>query len=222
VPQTFKKKIKYAAASPVLAAYLRGLAWTSRRRVRGMDKIRPFLDAGQPIIPVFWHRQNIPAAIFLLDWRAEGLKTGFLASPSRDGEIAARVFGRRGVRVIRGSSSRTGAQAIRDLYHCVARDGISPASTPDGPRGPIYEFKVGPLMLSQMTGAPVVPMAAVASRYRELKSWDRCMVPKWFGTLSLTVGEPVHVEKGLSMAGMQAMAAELGEELKALENAAAV
>ena len=101
--------------------------------------------------------------------------------------------------MIRGSSSRTGAQAMRDLYLAVSRHHISPANTPDGPRGPIFEFKPGPLMLAQMTGAPILPMACAAKRCKQLDSWDRFILPGWFNTLVVVIGEPVFVQKGLPM-----------------------
>lgn len=170
----------------------------------------------RPFIPCYWHQQNLGCAIYLLSLRRPNFNPGFLVSPSRDGEIPARIFADWGVHVIRGSSSRTGAQAIRDLYLAVGRDNISPANTPDGPRGPVFEFKPGPLMLAQMTGAPILPMACAARRYKQLDSWDRFILPGWFNTLVVTIGQPVFIQKGLSMAELEPQRQQLETTLKAL------
>lgn len=215
-PLSLRKRFKYAIAAPVLTGYLRGLEATARRRVDGLKHIEPFLADGRPVIPCFWHQQIIAAAVSLLELRPKGLNLGFLVSPSRDGEIPAKVFSRRGVAVIRGSSSRTGARAMRDLYLAISRDGISPCNTPDGPRGPLYHFKTGPLMLAQMTGAPVVPVAAAASRYRQFNSWDRFRLPKWGCRLALVFGEPRFVDKQTPAEQLETGAASLGEDLMRL------
>ena len=214
--KSLKKRVKYGIAGPILHNYLSGLLRTSKRSTQGYDRVEKLIADRQAIIPCYWHQQNISCAISLLDWRQYGLKAGFLISPSNDGEAPAKEFARRGAAVIRGSSSRTGASAIRDLYRCIKVDGISPANTPDGPRGPIYEYKIGSLMLAQMTGAPIVPMAAACSRYWQFNSWDKFILPKWFSHIVLAIGEPVYVEKNRSMTELEALAKKTGAQLMQL------
>lgn len=213
----WRKRLKYAIAAPVLKAYLWGLRRTSAIRVHGEQHLASLLGK-QPFIPCYWHQQNLGCAIYLLSLRTPNFNPGFLVSPSRDGEIPARIFQDWGAQVIRGSSSRTGAQAIRDLYLAISRDNISPANTPDGPRGPIFEFKAGPLMLAQMTGAPILPMACAARRGKQLHSWDRFILPRWFNTLVVSIGEPVYVPKGLSMAELEPRRRQLEITLKTLSD----
>lgn len=210
------KRLKYAIATPVLKTYLWGLRKTTKIRVHGEEHLQTLLAGRRPFIPCYWHQQNLGCAVYLLSLNAPDLNVGFLVSPSRDGEIPARIFRQLGVHVIRGSSSRTGAQAIRDLYLAVSRDNVSPANTPDGPRGPIFEFKPGPLMLAQMTGAPILPMACAVRRYKQLNSWDRFILPGWFNTLVVTIGKPVIVQKGLSMADLEPQRRQLESGLKNL------
>ncbi|HEX7025700.1 MAG TPA: lysophospholipid acyltransferase family protein [Gammaproteobacteria bacterium] len=215
----WRKRLKYAIAAPVLKTYLWGLRKTSTIQVHGEHHLTA-LSGSRPFIPCYWHQQNLGCAIFLLSVRTPNFNPGFLVSPSRDGEIPARIFRDWGVQVIRGSSSRTGAQAIRDLYLAVSRDNISPANTPDGPRGPIFEFKPGPLMLAQMTGAPILPMASAARRCKQLNSWDRFILPGWFNTLVVAVGEPVFVQKGLSMGELEPQRRQLETTLRTLTDQA--
>ena len=212
----WQKKIKYSLAQPILHAYLSGLLSTTKRVTNGFEHIEPLIAEQQPFIPCYWHQQNICCAAFILDWLKDGFKAGFLVSPSKDGEVPAKEFKRRGATVIRGSSSRTGASAMRDLYQIIKNEKVSPANTPDGPRGPIYEFKTGPLMLSQMTGAPIVLMAATCSSFWQFNSWDKFMLPKWFSKLTLSIGEPVYINKSVPMAELDEMAEELSDSLSNL------
>ncbi len=208
---SLRKKLKYWLAEPLLRTYLRGLQRSSTLQISGAKHLDELLV--RPFIPCYWHQQNLICALYLLKLKERGIKSGFLVSPSRDGEIPAKVFSSWGAEVIRGSSSRTGAQAMRELYLAITQKGISPGNTPDGPRGPIFEFKSGPLMLAQMTGAPVVPMAGAARSYKQLKSWDRFILPGWFNRLAIHVGEPVYIDKSLSMNELEPIRMQLQQQL---------
>src|SRR5208337_4610625 len=79
-----------------------------------------------------------------------------------------------GGEVIRGSSTYTGARALRDYYQALVHEGISPAITPDGPRGPAWKFKPGAILLSQLSQRPIIPMAYAASRALKIKWSSNC------------------------------------------------
>lgn len=217
---TWLKKFKYRIAEPVLSFYLNRLRNTVALEVHGQEPVLNLIQQGKPFIPCFWHQQNLPCAFYLLDLRKHGLKAGFLVSPSRDGEAPANIFRRWGGHVVRGSSSRTGAQAMRELYLIITRDKVSPSNTPDGPRGPLFECKPGPLLLAQMTQVPVVPLAAAADRYRQFNSWDRFIMPKWGARLCIMVGEPIHVAKGLPINDLEPLRLQLQQRLMELTAAA--
>jgi lysophospholipid acyltransferase (LPLAT)-like uncharacterized protein len=102
------------------------------------------------------------------------------------------------VEVIRGSSTHTGARALRDYYQLLVKDNVSPVITPDGPKGPRFGFKPGALLLSQISGRPMVPMAYAASR-AWLFAWDKFVLPWPFARIAISIGEPVWVEKGVAM-----------------------
>jgi lysophospholipid acyltransferase (LPLAT)-like uncharacterized protein len=209
-------------AEPVLSVYLAGLRRTARLEEYEQHRaVHDLIERHQPFIPCYWHQQILLCAIYLVDLKVKhDFNAGFLVSPSRDGEIPARLLRRWGAHVIRGSSSRTGAQAMRDLYIAVTRDGVSPSNTPDGPRGPRFESKPGPLLLSQMTGAPVVPMAAAADSYRQLNSWDRSVIPKWGARMTVVVGAPMTVDKKLRMTELEPLRQSLQDQLNNLTAAA--
>lgn len=108
-----------------------------------------------------------------------------------------------GAVAIRGSSNRTGARALKDMYTTIVKDKVSPVTTSDGPTGPIHEFKQGAIMLAQLTQSPMLPIAYMASRYWELKSWDKFIIPKPFSRIVIAVGEPHMIGKKLNAEEME-------------------
>ncbi len=115
-----------------------------------------------------------------------------LISTSRDGEILAGLVERFGFEVVRGSSSRKGASAIRQLAEVIAR-GQDVVITPDGPRGPAYELGQGIVYLAQQSGAQVVPVNLEFSSCWRIKSWDRFILPKPFSEVQVILGPPHRV-----------------------------
>jgi lysophospholipid acyltransferase (LPLAT)-like uncharacterized protein len=117
-----------------------------------------------------------------------------LVSHSHDGELIARMLARFGYRTIRGSSSKGGARAVREMLDQVQQDSVI-VITPDGPRGPRHSMNPGLSWLARETGFPVVPMGYACDKAWYLKSWDRFTLPKFGARLVLSYGEPVRVSK---------------------------
>jgi lysophospholipid acyltransferase (LPLAT)-like uncharacterized protein len=122
---------------------------------------------------------------------------------------------RLGGEVIRGSSSHTGARALRDYYQALAHDGISPAITPDGPRGPPWKFKPGAILLAQMSQRPIIPLAYAASRAWAIL-WDHFVIPKPFARVAIVVGPAVYVGKGLNAEGLATLQLDMERNLENL------
>jgi lysophospholipid acyltransferase (LPLAT)-like uncharacterized protein len=114
--------------------------------------------------------------------------------------------------VIRGSSTRTGARALRDYYQLLVHEGISPVITPDGPTGPRFVFKPGALMLAQLSGRPLLPMAYAASR-AWFFGWDRFVLPWPFSRVAVAIGAPVWIDRGVSL-GDAAIVQELQHRMQ--------
>jgi lysophospholipid acyltransferase (LPLAT)-like uncharacterized protein len=127
-----------------------------------------------------------------------------------------------GIRAIRGSATRTGAQAMQALYSAIKKEGVCPANSPDGPKGPAREFKAGTILLAQLTQTPVVPLAYAADKAWRLKSWDRFVIPKPFSRIKIVVGEPIYVQKKLSKDEQEAVRQQaetaLNDALRDAEN----
>jgi len=191
--KNIKQRLKFALLTPLLKLLV-NIIWSSCRvKIVGQNNMDRVLASGKAVIPCYWHQQHLFCGWYMLKQLKHGLKVGFLISPSKDGEIPAKIVAARGARVIRGSSTRTGAHALREMYQLIARDGVSPVTTSDGPTGPIFKFKPGAAMLSRMTGAPMLPLACAAANAWYLGSWDKFMLPKPFTRVVVAVGEPVQV-----------------------------
>ena len=133
-----------------------------------------------------------------------------LISASRDGDLLADAIQRFGYDVVRGSSSRLGASALRQLNEVLAA-GRDVVITPDGPRGPAYELGPGIIFLAQKTGAAVLPMNLEFSHCWRLGSWDQFIVPRPFAKVRVLVGQPHRV-------GTTSTSEEFERERLALQN----
>ena len=173
--------------------------------VAGSEHVDSLLAEPRPVLVSFWHNRLFAFSYFVYRrLHRRGIDLTLLASQSRDGELVTRVAKGWGLNVVRGSASRGGVAALRGLHRAVTRGGSSPIMIPDGPRGPLYHFKVGVAVLAQTSRAPILPFGIAANRFFNLKSWDRIIVPWPFSRVAITVGEPQVVERGLSEEELEA------------------
>ncbi len=214
------RRLSYRLLVPLALALIRAVwAWCRVTRVAGAQHIGAALERAPSFIPVYWHQHQLFCVKFLLKQRAAGVHLGFLISPSVDGEIGAMLVRRIGGVVIRGSSSHTGARALRDYYQALAHEGVSPAITPDGPRGPPRRFKPGAILLAQLSQRPIVALSFAASRAWKIQ-WDRFVIPMPFARVAIVVGAPIYVARGLDAAGLARLQGELEQRLQALSDEA--
>ena len=206
----------YKVLVPVGLSMVR-LVWRLSRvkRILGSEHISAALERAPSFIPVYWHQHQLFCVKHLLEQRHAGLKLGFLISPSVDGEIGAMIVRSMGGIVIRGSSSYTGARALRDYYQALTHENVSPAITPDGPRGPPWKFKPGAILLAQLSGRPMIPMSYAASSAWKIK-WDRFVIPRPLSRIVIAVGEPVYVPKGLNAAGLERLQLDMEQRLQSV------
>jgi cation diffusion facilitator family transporter len=186
----------------------------------GFERARAAVRESKSLIPVFWHQHLLFGARALLDLRDDGLKVGFLISASVDGTAPAMLVQRIGGHVIRGSSTHTGARALRDYYETIVKQQVSPAITPDGPRGPVHEFKPGAVVLAQLTGRPILPISIAASRTWRFRTWDEFELPLPFCRVVIAYGEPVRMPRGLDAESLARMQVEMARTLQELQGEA--
>lgn len=183
---------------------------TTRYQTVSPETFREFKHGGQPVIYVLWHGRLLPLTY---GRRGEGVVA--LISRNRDGEYIARIVERWGFETVRGSSSRGGMAALRDLVRKV-REGKSIAITPDGPRGPREQMKPGAVILAQLSGAPIIPAAASAERAWWFGRWDRFLIPQPFSRIRVAYGEPLFVPRQLGDGSLESYQAEVQARLDAL------
>lgn len=131
----------------------------------------------------FWHQCVLPCTYY---FRRTGAT--ILISQSFDGELITRVLELFGYRAVRGSSTRGGQQGLIGLSR-VLEAGTPAIFTADGPRGPIYKAKMGPVKLAQLTGAPIGSFHLQPQKAWTMRSWDRFLVPRPFTRIAVSWGQ---------------------------------
>ncbi len=169
---------------------------------------RIFGEGAGPEIYCFWHQCVLPCAVY---FRRTGAT--ILISRSFDGELITRTLELFGFRAVRGSSSRGAREGLLGLKK-VIESGTPAIFTADGPRGPIYETKMGPIKLAQMTGAPIGGFHLEPEHAWAVNSWDRFLVPLPFTRIVVSWARWTHVPANLHADCFEAKRAELNDALE--------
>src|SRR4030095_15953383 len=141
----------------------------------------------EPSVYSFWHRCVFPCA-----WLFRGWGFRVMTSQSFDGEYIARIIHKFGFGAVRGSSSRGAVRALLEMRREVEQV-HTVAFTIDGPRGPKYIAKPGPVLVSKATGVPMGAFHIALANAWILKTWDAMMIPKPFTTALVRVATPMYV-----------------------------
>ncbi|MFZ0393756.1 MAG: lysophospholipid acyltransferase family protein [Terracidiphilus sp.] len=156
----------------------------------------------------FWHQCVLPTALYYRRTHAV-----ILISRSFDGELITRTLRLFGFDAVRGSSSRAGGEGLRGLKR-VIESGRPAIFTADGPRGPIFQTKMGPIKLAQTTGAPIGAFHFQPERTWVINSWDRFLVPKPFTRIVVSWAQWTRAGAELSNEEMESKRAELNAALE--------
>jgi len=179
--------------------------------------VEKLVEEKPTVVLAGWHEGLLLSGSFLLERVvARGFPLAMLVSLSRDGEILARVVERLGIATVRGSTSRGGLSSLRRLYRILSKSGRSVGLAPDGPRGPARHCQPGALLLAQLAGVPLLPIAGAADRAWRLGSWDRMFVPKPFARIAICIGEPLLVAPDLGSPELAVEAEKLARLLDEL------
>jgi lysophospholipid acyltransferase (LPLAT)-like uncharacterized protein len=188
-------------------------------RWRWRDETNLFENGGkEPVIFCLWHNRLALSLILFRRYvqaRQPQRKMAALVSASRDGGMLARVLELFHVEPVRGSSSRRGPQALRELVSAGER-GRDLAITPDGPRGPCYVVQEGIVSLAQLTGMTIVPASFYLSWKWQLKTWDRFQVPLPFARCEVQLGQPLRIPREASGEERERLRAELESRMRAI------
>lgn len=147
----------------------------------------------EPFIVAFWHGELLMQPYLYKKVRKEH-KIAVMISEHFDGEIIAKTVKRFKIDSIRGSTKKGAAKVLLNAIKRL-REGFDIAITPDGPRGPRYSVADGIVAISKKENVFIVPFHYKASRFWQLNSWDRFIIPKPFSKLTFYIGEPFKVDK---------------------------
>ena len=156
----------------------------------------------------FWHQCVLACAFYYRRTHAT-----ILISQSFDGELITRTLNLLGYQAVRGSSSRGGRQGLLGLREVL--DQNTPAIfTADGPRGPIYQSKLGPIKLAQLTGAPIGCFHLEPEKAWIARSWDRFQIPKPFTKIVVSWGHWTFVSEEATNEELEPLRAQLDRNLE--------
>jgi lysophospholipid acyltransferase (LPLAT)-like uncharacterized protein len=205
-----KNALRYRLGSRAGQLTLDALLATCRWQERGVSRYDEHWRTNSGLILTCWHGRLLSLAYH---YRGRGFVP--IISKSGDGEYIARIVKHWGYDPVRGSSSRGGTQALREIVKR-GRKGKMLVFTPDGPRGPRNEVKPGILLAAQLTGMPIIPAAAAATSAWWFEGWDRFMVPKPFARVVVGFGEPVFVARDADEAALNVIAQQVKTSLDSL------
>ncbi|MFA6467999.1 MAG: lysophospholipid acyltransferase family protein [Bacteroidota bacterium] len=189
-----KKRLVLTALRSVLwwiiLVWCRTLSITAVRN-EGLDALR---RSGKNYVIAFWHGSMLLGWFLHRPRRNEHMSA--LVSQSEDGEFLSAVLERWKYFMIRGSSHIGGKEAMQLMVQAV-HEGKSLAITPDGPRGPRHEMKMGAVRIAQKTNVPLVLAGIAVGHKRQLRSWDKFEVPLPFSNVAVVYSEPIYVPQDL-------------------------
>lgn len=179
------ERIKIFLIAAVGSAAVGLIGRTLRFEARGAATLDSFREQRRPVILSFWHNQIFPATYYFRDQEIV-----VITSSHFDGEYIARIIHRFGYGTARGSSSRGAVRALLQLKRQLA-SGRDVAFTIDGPRGPIYRVKPGPIFLARKAGCPILCFHIEPEKFWSLKGWDRFRIPRPFSRAVVQFGDPL-------------------------------
>jgi lysophospholipid acyltransferase (LPLAT)-like uncharacterized protein len=170
---------------------------------------------GEPVIAAFWHRCIISATWY---WRNRGAVV--MNTTNFDGQWTRRVIEHFGFGTAQGSSTRGGLRGLAVMARLLEQ-GLDAAFTIDGPRGPIYVAKPGPVMLARRTGKPIYVFHIGVEKAHTLeKAWDKMQIPHVFSR-AVVVGAPlIRVPREADSAELDRKHAEMQTALERVRDVA--
>lgn len=207
---SYKQRLMIRIADIAFFSLIKAIGMTLRFDVDGENHRQSILTEGRQPIYAFWHDRILTGTYFFRD-----LGIVVLTSKSFDGEYIARFLTRFGFGTVRGSSSRGGVRGLVEMIRLM-KDGLPMAFTVDGPRGPRYEAKSGPVLLAKKTGNPILPFITESRSFWQLKSWDRLQIPKPFSRTRVFFSKPIFVPKDADDAAIESKRTEMQNALDAL------
>lgn len=188
------KKFRQLATTKLVSSILYRIARlycaTFRLKIVNEEPWLGYLEQGGRVLLCAWHQQFFSAIRYFKKYGK--YHPCLMISKSLDGEIVAGIASRSGWYPVRGSSSRDGSAALKEMTARLQQFGLA-AHILDGPRGPAGIVKPGIISLAHATNAVIVPAYITAEKMWLFNSWDRFMIPKPFSKVSINYGERIEL-----------------------------
>jgi len=156
-----------------------------------------------------WHRD-----LLILGTQRIGSGTAVMVSSSKDGELIAGPMKHLGYIPVRGSSSRQGVQALKEMIRLARTHTL--AITPDGPKGPVRSIHPGVFEIAALGKIPIIAVATEAKHEWVLNSWDRFRVPKPFTKIKVRYSQPFYVQSREDFAQTESLIRAFIDESQAI------
>ncbi|MCX5833282.1 MAG: lysophospholipid acyltransferase family protein [Deltaproteobacteria bacterium] len=192
------KEYRYLLTGMIQGSFyhlIRAYSWTFRLHVENEKPWLEYMQNGGRVLLCGWHQQFFVAIRHFKTYAA--YNPALMISQSKDGDIIAGIAEKSGWHAVRGSSSRDGGRALKEMIGHLKRSGLA-AHVVDGPRGPAGVIKEGVVSLARATGAVVVPVYVTSDRAWYFNSWDRFILPKPFARVNLRFGQMLDLSSGES------------------------
>jgi len=211
----WSRRMQIPLIATVVYSVIRTLGPTLRYEVLGWQHAERVYAAKKQCIWAFWHRVIIPVV-----WWARNRGIVVMNTTAFDGQWTRKVIEWLGFGTAQGSSSRGGLRGLAVMARRL-EEGLDCAFTIDGPRGPRYVAKPGPVMLARKTGCPILVFHIGVDRGKTFeKTWDHFLLPKPFARTVMLFAPPIYVPTDANADGMEVKQTEMQRELERVRDIA--
>jgi lysophospholipid acyltransferase (LPLAT)-like uncharacterized protein len=211
----WSRRIQIPIIAAVVFSVICLLGPSLRFEVLGWHHAEEVHASGKRCIWAFWHRVILPIV-----WWARNMGIVVMNTTAFDGQWTRKVIERLGFGTAQGSSSRGGLRGLAVMARRI-EEGRDCAFTIDGPRGPRYVAKPGPVMLARKTRCPIMVFhVGVEHGVTFRKTWDQFLLPRPFSRTVIIFAPPIYVPEGADAATMEAKNAEMQKGLERVRDIA--
>jgi lysophospholipid acyltransferase (LPLAT)-like uncharacterized protein len=211
----WSRRIQIPIIAAIVYSVIRVLGPTLRFEVLGWHHAEEVHASGRRCVWAFWHRAILPIV-----WWARNMGIVVMNTTAFDGQWTRKVIERLGFGTAQGSSSRGGLRGLAVMAKRI-EEGRDCAFTIDGPRGPRYVAKPGPVMLARRTSCPVMVFHAGTEHGKTFeKTWDHFLLPRPFSRAVIVFARPIEVPSDADASVLEAKHAEMQKELERVRDIA--
>jgi len=186
-----KEELRIMFTSIIGRWFFQILFLLNKINIKGEEHLINLINSGKPVMVCVWHGRLVFPSWYL---RLITTNVHAIASHHTDAEIMARILQKWGYGLIRGSTKKGGKVVVQKMKDIFKNSGIV-AVTNDGPKGPPRIAKAGGTATAIKYNVQVITITGSATKYWQMKSWDRFMLPKPFGKIQLIISPPLDISE---------------------------